>query len=71
MTVVLFSIALAISLISPLVIPVRDRVPVIDVQWSCKEAAAPNKAVELDLAESVANCTRNQDDARLQLIGTW
>ena len=71
MNVVLLSIALISPLGSPMVIPVGDRVPVVDVQRSCKEAATTNKAVDLDLSQSVANCLRDEDAARLQLIGTW
>jgi hypothetical protein len=71
MNVVLLSIALVSPLGSSLVIPVGDRVPVVDVRRSCKEAAATNKAVDLDLSQSVANCLRDEDAARLQLIGTW
>jgi hypothetical protein len=71
MIVAFVSIALATQLVSPLVIPVGDLVPVIDVQRSCKETAAANKAMDLDLAQSVANCLRDENAARLQLIGIW
>jgi len=46
-------------------------VPVIDVQRSCKATAATNKAMDLDLSQSVANCLRDEDAARVQLIGIW
>jgi hypothetical protein len=65
------SIALASQLGSPLVILVGDYVPIIDVQRSCKETAATNKAVDLDLSRSVANCLRDEDAAQVQLIGIW
>src|SRR5262245_12044623 len=65
------SIALATQLGSSLVIPVGDRVPTIDVQKSCKETAATNKAMDLDLSQSVANCLRDENAAKLQLIGVW
>ena len=65
------SIALASQLGSPLVIPVGDRVPTIDVQKSCKDTAATNKAMDLDLSQSVANCLRDENAAKLQLIGVW
>ena len=42
MKLALLSIAVASQLASPLVIPVADRVPVIDVQRSCKATAATN-----------------------------
>jgi hypothetical protein len=71
MKLALLSIAVASQLSSPLLIAVGDRVPVIDVQRSCKATAATNKAMDLDLSQSVANCLRDEDTARLQLIGIW
>jgi hypothetical protein len=71
MKLALLSIAVASLLGSPLVIQVGDRVPVIDVQRSCKATAATNKAMDLDLSQSLANCLRDEDAARLQLIGIW
>ena len=71
MKLALLSIAVASQLSSPLVIAVGDRVPVIDVQRSCKATAATNKAMDLDLSQSVANCLRDEDTARRQLIGIW
>jgi hypothetical protein len=65
------SIALASQLGSPLLIPVEDRVPVIDVERSCKATAATNKAMDLDLAQSVQNCLRDENAARQQLAGIW
>jgi hypothetical protein len=71
MIAAVLSIALAIQPGSSLVIPVGDRVPLIDVQKSCKETAATNKAMDLNLAQAVANCLRDENDAKLQLIGIW
>ena len=71
MKLALLSIAVASQLGSPLVIPVGDRVPAIDVQRSCKATAATNKAMDLDLSQSVANCLRDEGAARVQLIGIW
>lgn len=76
MKLALLSIAVASQLGSPqlgspLVIPVGDRVPVIDVQRSCKATATTNKAMDLDLSQSVANCLRDEGAARVQLIGIW
>jgi hypothetical protein len=68
---IVLSIALASQLGSPLVIPVADRVPVIDVERSCKETAAATKAMDLDLSQSVANCLRDERAAQLQLTGIW
>jgi hypothetical protein len=71
MIAVFLSIALASQLGSSLVIPVEDRVPVIDVERSCKATAATNKAMDLDLAQSVQNCLRDENAARQQLAGIW
>ena len=71
MIIAILSIALASQLGSSLVIPVGDRVPVIDVERSCKQTAATNKAMDLDLSQPYANCMRDENDAKLQLIGIW
>lgn len=71
MNVALFAIAVASHVGNPLAIPVKELVPVIDIQRSCKETAAATKAVDLDLSQSVANCVRDEDAARVQLMGIW
>ena len=64
-------IALAAQLGSPLVIPIGDRVPVINVEQACKETAATDKAMNLDLAQPVENCMRDENAAREQLAAIW
>jgi hypothetical protein len=71
MNVAFLSIALAFQLGSPLVIPVGDVVPVIDVERTCKETAATDKATNLDLAQPVENCMRDENAAREQLATIW
>lgn len=71
MNVTLLSIALASQLGSSLVIPVGDRVPVIDVEQTCKETAATDKAMNLDLPQSVENCMRDENAARQQVASVW
>jgi hypothetical protein len=66
-----FSIALASQLGSPLVIPVGDRVPIFDVERSCKGTAATDKAMDLALPQSVANCLHDENAAREQLAAIW
>jgi hypothetical protein len=61
------AIALASQLGSPLIIPVGDVVPFINVERICKYTTAAN----LDLAQSVENCMRDESAARLQLIAIW
>lgn len=71
MNIALLSIAIASQLGSPLVIPVGDVVPVIDVERTCKETAATDKAMKLDLAQPVQNCMRDENAAREQLAVVW
>ena len=65
MNVTLFSIVLASQLGSPLVIPVGERVPAVDVEQTCKETAATDKAMGLDLPQPVEKCMSDEDAARL------
>jgi hypothetical protein len=71
MNVALVSIALASQLGSPLVIPVGDLVPVINVEKTCKESAATDKAMKLDLAQPVEKCMSDENAAREQLAAIW
>jgi hypothetical protein len=71
MNAALLSIAIASQLGSPLVIRVGDVVPVIDVERTCKETAATDKAMKLDLAQPVENCMRDENAARQQLAAIW
>jgi hypothetical protein len=71
MNVTVLSIALASQLGSSLVIPVGDRVPVINVERTCKESAATDKAMNLDLPQSVENCMRDENAAQQQLATIW
>jgi hypothetical protein len=65
------SIALASQLGGPLVIPVGDSVPIFDIERSCKETAATDKAMDLALPQSAANCLRDENAAREQLAAIW
>ena len=71
MNATLLSIAIASQLGSPLVIPVGDVLPVINVEETCKATAATDKAMGLDLPQSVENCTRDENAAREQLATIW
>jgi hypothetical protein len=75
MNVVILSIALATplagSLTSPLVIPVGDRVPAINIEANCKATAATDKAMNLDLPQSVEKCMRDEDAAKQQIAAVW
>src|SRR6516225_10159908 len=67
MNAALLSLAIVGQLGGPFVIQVGDRVPVIDVEKTCKETAATDKAMNLDLSQSVANCMRDENAAQQQL----
>jgi hypothetical protein len=71
MNVAFLSIALASQLGNPLVIRVGDRVPVINVEQTCKKAAATDKAANLALPQSVEKCMRDENAAREQLATVW
>jgi hypothetical protein len=76
MKVALLSIALASQLGTPqlgtpLVIQVGDVVPVINVERTCKETAATDKAMGLDLAQPVEKCMSDENAAREQLATVW
>ena len=71
MKVVFFSLAIVSQLGSPFATPVADRVPVIDVEKTCKETAATDKATNLDLPQSVENCMRDENAARQQVAAVW
>jgi hypothetical protein len=71
MNAALLSIALASQLGSPLVIQVGDRVPVINVERTCKETAAADQAAKLDLAQPVEKCMSDENAAREQLAAIW
>jgi hypothetical protein len=66
-----FALAFANQHGGPVVVPVADVVPVINVEQTCKETAATDKAMNLDLPQSVANCMRDEDAARQQLAAIW
>jgi hypothetical protein len=67
----ILSLALANQVGSPLVITVGDQVPVINVEKTCKETAATDKAMNLDLPQSVENCMRDENAAQQQLAAVW
>lgn len=71
MNVTFLSLAIVTQLGSPLAIPVADVVPVINVEQTCRETAATDKAMNLDLPQSVENCMRDENAARQQLSAVW
>jgi hypothetical protein len=71
MIVAIISIALAIQIESPLVKPVGDGMPVINVEKTCKDSVAADKAAKLDLAQPLDNCMRDENSAKQQLATVW
>jgi hypothetical protein len=71
MIVPLISIALVSQLGSPLMIPVGDRVPVINVEKTCKDSVTADQEAGITLAQSFANCMRDENTAKQQLDPVW
>jgi len=71
MIVALISIALVSQFGSPLVIPVGDRMPVINVEKTCKDSLEADKAGGVVLAQPLENCLRDENDAKQQLDPVW
>jgi hypothetical protein len=71
MMAALISIAMVSQFGSPLVIPVGDRVPIINVEKTCKDSVAADKAAKLDLAQPLENCMRDENAAKQQLDAAW
>ncbi|WP_024514246.1 hypothetical protein [Bradyrhizobium sp. Tv2a-2] len=66
------SIALVSQFGSPLAIPIGDRVPLINVEKTCKDSAAANKEVGITVAaQPFENCLRDENDAKQQLNAIW
>jgi len=71
MIVALISIALVSQLGSPLVIPVGDRVPVINVEKTCKDSVAADQEAGITVAQSLEYCMRDENTAKQQLGPVW
>jgi hypothetical protein len=68
MNATLFSL---VVLGSHLLIPVSDRVPELKVEALCKATSATDKAMGLALAQSFADCMRDETAAQQQLGTVW
>jgi hypothetical protein len=71
MIVAFISIALFSQLGSPLVMPVGDRVPIINVESTCKDSVAADNATNLALPQSYESCMRDENAAKQQLVTVW
>ena len=63
----LFSIVVAGQLGNPLVIPVGDQVPKLNVEASCKTVIAEN----LTEQQSYDHCMSDENEAQKQLASSW
>ncbi|WGD50583.1 hypothetical protein QA641_34095 [Bradyrhizobium sp. CB1650] len=68
MKAILFAFGL---LASPSLIPVSDRVPELKVEALCESTSETDKAMGLALAQSFADCMRDETAARQQLGTVW
>src|SRR6516162_6978567 len=71
MIVAFISIALISQFGSPLVIAVGDHMPVINVEKTCKDSMAADKAGGVVLAQPLENCMQDENDAKRQLDPAW
>ncbi len=71
MIVAFISIALISQFGSPSLVPVGDRVPVINVDRTCKDTSAADKEANLALAQSFEDCMRDENNAKQQLNTVW
>ena len=71
MIAALMSIALVSQSGSPLVIPIGDRVPVINVEKTCKDSVAANKEANIVLAEPLEKCMHDENDAKQRVNDIW
>src|SRR6185437_15972522 len=71
MIVAFISIALISQFGSPLLVPVGDHVPVINVEKTCKDTSAADKDAKLVLAQSVEDCLRDENNAKQQVNTIW
>jgi hypothetical protein len=71
MIVAFISIALFSQLGSPLVISVGDRVPVINVEKTCRDSVNADKDAKLVLAQPFDRCMSDENDAKNQVAAAW
>ena len=71
MIIALISIAFFSQIGSPLVMVAGDRVPVINVEKTCKDSATADKEGNIDLGQSVGDCMRDENNAKQQVNDVW
>ncbi len=71
MIVAFISIVLASQFGSPLVVQVEDRVPVINVEKTCKDSVAADQQGKIALAQPFDNCMRDENNAKQRVSAVW
>jgi hypothetical protein len=71
MVVAFISIAFFSQFGSPLVMTAADRVPVINVEKTCKDSATADKDANIALPQPFENCMRDENDAKQQVDAVW
>ena len=71
MIIAFISIAFFSQIGSPLVMVAGDRVPVINVEKTCKDSATADKEGNIDLGQSVGDCMRDENNAKQQVNDVW
>jgi hypothetical protein len=71
MIVAFISVALISQFGSPLVMPVGDRVPIINVEKTCKDSVAADKGANIALAQPLENCISDENTAKQQVDAVW
>ena len=71
MIVAFVSIALISQFGSPLVMPVGDHIPVINIENTCKDSLAADKEASIALPQPIDNCMRDENNAKQQLDAAW
>jgi hypothetical protein len=56
---------------SQVTIQVSDRIPQLNVEATCKDSVATDKAMGLALPQSYDDCMRDENEARQQLNTVW
>ena len=56
---------------SPMVMPVGDGVPIINVEKTCRETTEADKAANLTLAQPFEKCMSDENDAKAQVAAIW
>jgi hypothetical protein len=71
MYVALLFIALGGQPGGPLVMPVGDSVPAINVEKTCKETTEADKAANIAVAQPFQRCISDENSAKQQLAAVW